>query len=145
MVRGVPVRRITPSRLAKAAERDGKRPPGMEPARSAQHYPNTRNAPFAGGAHMAQVEVESGTGDVEVKSYVVVHDAGVIINPQIVEAQILRKTATDLGIAELTVKTHLKNIFRKLGVSRRTELAATAWRWFESGSTSLPREPSRTK
>ncbi len=56
-----------------------------------------------------------------------------------------RKIAADLGIAELTVKTHLKNIFRKLGISCRTQLAAAAWRWFDSGSTSLARGLNRPK
>jgi DNA-binding CsgD family transcriptional regulator len=50
-----------------------------------------------------------------------------------------RHIATDLGISELTVKTHLKNIFKKVGVSSRTELAAMVW---QSG-TGFPTNPTR--
>ncbi len=96
MVRGVPARRITLGQLAKAAEPGGNRPQGMEPELSARHYFETHSAPFSGGVHIAQVEVDPDTGMVEVKSYVVVHDAGVIVNPHIVEGQIVGGVAQGL-------------------------------------------------
>ncbi|MBB1159006.1 MULTISPECIES: xanthine dehydrogenase family protein molybdopterin-binding subunit [Amycolatopsis] len=40
------------------------------------------------GAHAAVVEVDERTGEVAVRKYVVVHDAGVIVNPLIAEGQV---------------------------------------------------------
>jgi carbon-monoxide dehydrogenase large subunit len=40
------------------------------------------------GAHAAVVEVDERTGEVEILHYVVVHDAGVIVNPLIAEGQV---------------------------------------------------------
>lgn len=40
------------------------------------------------GAHAAVVEVDERTGVVEIRKYVVVHDAGVIVNPLIAEGQV---------------------------------------------------------
>lgn len=39
-----------------------------------------------------------------------------------------KKIANHLKLQEVTVKAHLRNVFRKLGVSNRTEAAATAYR-----------------
>jgi carbon-monoxide dehydrogenase large subunit len=101
MVRGVPSRRITLAQLAKAAEPGGKRPPGMEPELASRHYFETHSAPFAGGVHVAEVELDPETGRVEVKAYVVAHDAGTLINPLIVEGQIVGGVAQGLGGALL--------------------------------------------
>jgi carbon-monoxide dehydrogenase large subunit len=42
---------------------------------------------FPNGCHVAEVEIEPETGDVEIVSYVAVDDAGTIVNHQIVEGQ----------------------------------------------------------
>ncbi len=42
----------------------------------------------AGGAHAAVVEVDERTGEIEILHYVVVHDAGNIVNPMIAEGQV---------------------------------------------------------
>jgi carbon-monoxide dehydrogenase large subunit len=101
VVRGVPSRRITLAQLAKAAEPGGSRPPGMEPELASRYYFETHTAPYAGGVHVAEVEVDPDTGRVEVKSYVVAHDAGTLINPLIVEGQIVGGVAQGLGGALL--------------------------------------------
>jgi len=42
---------------------------------------------YPNGCHIAEVEIEAETGDIEIVSYVAVDDAGTIINHQIVEGQ----------------------------------------------------------
>ena len=40
----------------------------------------------------------------------------------VVQGMLNKEIATDLGISEKTVKAHMRNIFRKLKVSRRAQL-----------------------
>ena len=49
------------------------------------------------GTHAAIVEIERETGAVQVRKYVVAHDAGVIINPRIVDGQIIGGVAQGIG------------------------------------------------
>lgn len=44
-------------------------------------------ASYSGGAHVARVRVDPGTGEVKILDYVMVHDSGTVINPLIVEGQ----------------------------------------------------------
>ncbi len=52
---------------------------------------------FASGLHAVAVEVDATTGQVDIRKYVVVHDAGRIINPAIADAQIIGGLAQGLG------------------------------------------------
>ena len=56
---------------------------------------------FASGVHAATVEVDPGTGGVRILKYVLVHDCGVIVNPQIVEGQVVGGLAQGIGGALL--------------------------------------------
>ncbi|HET7028386.1 MAG TPA: molybdopterin cofactor-binding domain-containing protein, partial [Candidatus Limnocylindrales bacterium] len=56
---------------------------------------------FASGVHGAVVEVDPGTGGVRILRYALVHDCGVIVNPTIVEGQILGGLAQGIGGALL--------------------------------------------
>ncbi|WP_328633965.1 xanthine dehydrogenase family protein molybdopterin-binding subunit [Streptomyces sp. NBC_00356] len=51
----------------------------------------------ASGAHAAAVEVDEHTGELEILQYVVVHDAGVIVNPLIAEGQVTGGIAQGIG------------------------------------------------
>jgi carbon-monoxide dehydrogenase large subunit len=57
--------------------------------------------PHGGGAHVAIVEVDLETGELEILRYVVVHDCGRMLNPMVVEGQIHGATAQGLGTALL--------------------------------------------
>jgi carbon-monoxide dehydrogenase large subunit len=57
------------------------------------------NAPISFGAHAAVVEVDRDTGEVKILRYVGVHDCGHIVNPKLVEGQILGGIAQGLGQA----------------------------------------------
>ncbi|MDQ8708335.1 xanthine dehydrogenase family protein molybdopterin-binding subunit [Streptomyces sp. LHD-70] len=51
----------------------------------------------ASGAHAAVVEVDEHTGEVQILHYVVVHDAGNIVNPMIAEGQVTGGIAQGIG------------------------------------------------
>jgi len=56
---------------------------------------------FAGGAHIAVVDVDPQTGQVTVVRYVAAEDVGTIINPAVVEGQIIGGIAQGIGEALL--------------------------------------------
>ena len=56
---------------------------------------------FAGGAHIAVVDVDPKTGQVEVVRYVAAEDVGTLINPAVVEGQIIGGIAQGIGEALL--------------------------------------------
>lgn len=56
-------------------------------------------APISFGAHAVVVEVDRDTGEVKILRYVGVHDCGRIINPKLVEGQILGGIAQGIGQA----------------------------------------------
>jgi carbon-monoxide dehydrogenase large subunit len=57
------------------------------------------DAPFSFGAHAVVVEVSRETGQVTIRRYVGIHDCGCIINPRLVEGQIIGGIAQGLGQA----------------------------------------------
>jgi carbon-monoxide dehydrogenase large subunit len=98
---GIPGNGYTLAQLAEAASPGGKRPPGTEPGLEARYYFEKKQSPFANGVHIAEVEVDPETGDVELSRYVVVNDCGRMINPMIVEGQIAGGIAQGTGGALL--------------------------------------------
>jgi CO/xanthine dehydrogenase Mo-binding subunit len=54
---------------------------------------------YSYGAHLACVEIDRLTGEIEVKSYIAVTDAGKVINPQVYEQQIQGAIAQGIGYA----------------------------------------------
>ena len=63
-------------------------PDGMEPGLEATYVYDPPNFSWPSGAHVAIVEVDTETGEVELVRYVAVDDVGTVINPTIVEGQI---------------------------------------------------------
>jgi carbon-monoxide dehydrogenase large subunit len=63
-------------------------PEGMEPGLEAMYVYDPPNFSWPAGAHVAVVEVDTETGNVELLRYVAVDDVGKMINPLIVEGQI---------------------------------------------------------
>ena len=63
-------------------------PDGMEPGLEATYVYDPPNFSWPSGAHVAIVEVDLETGEVELVRYVAVDDVGTVINPTIVEGQI---------------------------------------------------------
>jgi aerobic carbon-monoxide dehydrogenase large subunit len=52
---------------------------------------------FANATHICQVEIDPETGELAVTGYAVVHDCGTVINPMIVEGQVIGGIAQGLG------------------------------------------------
>jgi carbon-monoxide dehydrogenase large subunit len=96
-VRGVPASRLSLGRLAAAAAPGQPLPPGLTPGLEATHYFLAPRATFASGLHVAVVEVDRDTLAVHVLEYAVVSDAGPLINPLIVEGQIVGGVAQGIG------------------------------------------------
>ena len=69
--------------------------PGLEE----QIYWEPPTVTFASGVHIARVAVDVDTGSVEILTYIVVHDCGPLLNPQIVDGQIAGGVAQGIGAA----------------------------------------------
>jgi carbon-monoxide dehydrogenase large subunit len=63
-------------------------PAGLEPGLEASAFYDPPNFVYPFGAHVAVVEVDATTGQVDLKRYVAVDDCGKVINPMIVDGQI---------------------------------------------------------
>src|SRR5919202_406344 len=98
-VRGMPERAVTFKQIARAAYAFGGAPGGLEPGLEATSYftPDGRTFPF--GAHVALVEIDPATGELAVRRYLAVDDCGPVINPAVVEGQVLGGLAQGFGQA----------------------------------------------
>jgi aerobic carbon-monoxide dehydrogenase large subunit len=76
-------------------------PVGEEPALEANavYQPGRSTGAFSYATHACAVAVDTGTGHVEILDYVVCHDCGTMVNPMIVEAQVVGGVAQGLGTA----------------------------------------------
>jgi carbon-monoxide dehydrogenase large subunit len=98
-VRGSPDRAKTLSEVAFAADLGFELPEGMEPFLDETAYWDTPNCTWPFGTHIALVEVDEETGQVDVLRYVAVDDVGHKINPLIVDGQIHGGIAQGVGQA----------------------------------------------
>jgi carbon-monoxide dehydrogenase large subunit len=99
-VRGAPSRSMTLAEVAEVAyEGASALPEGMEPGLEATTYFDPSNYTFPFGTHVAVVEVDPGSGEIEFERYVAVDDVGNQINPKIVEGQIHGGVVQGIGQA----------------------------------------------
>jgi len=63
-------------------------PEGMEPGLEVQYTYDPPNFSWPSGCHVAIVEVDTETGDVQLARYIAVDDVGNVINPMVVEGQV---------------------------------------------------------
>jgi carbon-monoxide dehydrogenase large subunit len=100
-VRGVPGMSVS---LGKVAHAVGGTPgfalpAGIEPGMEATEQLVIDNLTFASGTSVAEVEVDIETGAVRILNYVFAHDSGVIVNPMIVDGQVVGGLAHGIGNA----------------------------------------------
>jgi carbon-monoxide dehydrogenase large subunit len=74
-------------------------PAGVEPGLEANENFRTDALCYANGCHVAEVEVDSETGEVKILRYVALQDSGTLINPMMVEGQIHGGVAHGIGNA----------------------------------------------
>jgi carbon-monoxide dehydrogenase large subunit len=70
-------------------------PPGLE--NTAYFQPD--QSTYSNGTHIAEVEVDIETGAVKILRYTVLHDCGTVINPMVVEGQVVGGVAHGVGNA----------------------------------------------
>ena len=109
---------------------------------AAKQYVNTSN-PGVTGAHFTHVEVDLGTGDVEILDYLAVHDIGKAINPEMCRAQVQGAVAMGAGAAlreEVTVGAdgRVLGSLRKYHLLNMPELPEIRVEFIEDGGTEGP-------
>ena len=101
-VRGAPDRSVTLRDVARAAYAGAKRlPKGLEPGLEATRFYDPFFGTAASATHVAVVEVDVAVCAIRLLKYVVVEDCGRIINPLIVDGQVIGGVAQGLGAALL--------------------------------------------
>jgi carbon-monoxide dehydrogenase large subunit len=98
-VKGSPDQAKTIQEIAGAAALAYNLPPGTEPFLDDTAYYDPPNCTFPFGTHIAMVEVEAETGQVQLQRYIAVDDVGRVINPMIVDGQIHGGIAQGVGQA----------------------------------------------
>jgi carbon-monoxide dehydrogenase large subunit len=74
-------------------------PGGLSPGLENTAYFQPDQSTYANGTHVAEVEVDIETGCVTVLRYTVLHDCGTVINPMVVEGQVVGGIAHGIGNA----------------------------------------------
>jgi carbon-monoxide dehydrogenase large subunit len=98
-VAGSPDKKVDWADIAKAAYQAHTLPEGVESGLEAQSMFSPGNATWPFGTHLAVVEVDADTGNVEILKYVAVDDCGNVVNPMIVNGQIHGGVAQGIGQA----------------------------------------------
>ena len=118
-------------------------PPGIE------HHPDEHGringcATYTNASHGAVVSVDVGTGKVRVLEYIVAHDCGTVINPQIVRGQVVGGIAQGIGGA-LLEKLHydewgnpMSTSFLDYHLPTAAEVPNMEVRHFQSPAPSMP-------
>jgi carbon-monoxide dehydrogenase large subunit len=98
-VKGSPDKAKTIQDVALMANVSWNMPPGVEAGLEASMFYDPPNFTYPFGSHVAVVEVDSETGQIDLKRYVALDDCGPQINPMIVEGQVHGGVVQGLGQA----------------------------------------------
>jgi carbon-monoxide dehydrogenase large subunit len=105
---GVPGGAVTLKQIAQAARPgwDHGRPDGIAAGLESTHYFEPPTVTWSYAVHAAVVEVDIEVGRVRIEKYAVAHDCGVVVNPLLLEGQIIGGAAQGLGGALLEEFTY---------------------------------------
>lgn len=92
-------RQVSLQEAASASFESHKRPEGVKAGLASTEYFAPEDGTFPNGCHVCEVEVDPETGVVEILRYTVEDDVGNVINPLILEGQIVGGIAQGLGQA----------------------------------------------
>ena len=92
-------RSVTIAEVIRTAYQPAQLPPGFEPGLSAHQGFSTQAENFPNGCHICEVEIDPDTGEIEVISYKVVDDVGIVLNPLTLKGQIMGGVAHGIGQA----------------------------------------------
>ncbi len=123
-VRGAPDVTRTIASLAFSSWTGHNLPEGLEPGLEASAFFDPQNLVFPFGAHICVVEVDMDTGKAEIAKYVAVDDVGIIINPQIVDGQVVGGVVQ--GIAESLFEEAIYDEHGNLTTSSMTQYLVPA-------------------
>ncbi len=98
-VQGAPDRAKGFGEIAFAAYTAHNIPEGIEPGLEEDTYYDPANFTYPNSAHIAQVEIDKETGEINIQKYFAVDDVGNVINPMIVEGQVVGGIAQGVGQA----------------------------------------------
>ena len=98
-VKGSPDRAKTFGDIALAAYTAHSLPEGMEPGLEETAFYDPANFTFPNSLHVVQVVIDPDTGEVDIERYFAVDDVGKVINPMVVEGQILGGIVQGVGQA----------------------------------------------
>ncbi len=90
-------RSLTLAEVAAAAWNPQSLPPDMEPGLVASAAYSAKDQNFPNGCHICELEIDPETGTVELCRYNVVDDVGTVMNPLLLEGQIVGGIAQGLG------------------------------------------------
>jgi carbon-monoxide dehydrogenase large subunit len=100
---GVPGAEISLADIARAARPgwDHGRPPGIDAGLEETYYYEPPTVTWSYAVHVAVLDVDIEVGRVNIEKYVIAHDCGVVVNPMLVEGQIVGGAAQGIGGALL--------------------------------------------
>lgn len=142
-------RSVSLAEVAAASFDEARRPADVAPglASSARFTPD--GGTFPNGCHVCEVEIDPDTGGIRVCRYTVEDDVGTVLNPQILEGQIVGGVAQGLGQALLEHAVYeddsgqlLTATFMDYGMPRADWMPAVDFRYQEIPS---PRNPLGVK
>jgi carbon-monoxide dehydrogenase large subunit len=87
------------AKVAIASFDDALRPDGVEPGLASEERFAPEGGTFPNGCHVCEVEIDPDTGDVDIIAYTIEDDVGTVVNPLILEGQIVGGAAQGLGQA----------------------------------------------
>ena len=96
---GVPGAEVSLAKIAQASKPgwDHRRPPGMDAGLEETFYFEPPTVTWSYAVHAAIVEVDTETGGVTIEKYAIAHDCGVVVNPLLLEGQVVGGAAQGIG------------------------------------------------
>ena len=98
-VKGVPDKAKSFGELAFAAYTAHNLPDDIEPGMEEDTYYDPANFTYPNSIHIAQVEVDRETGEITIQRYIAIDDVGKVINPMLVEGQVVGGVVQGIGQA----------------------------------------------